>query len=50
MGTEGGSSKAELWRRIQVGERAWRKVEGLTADRKISRKLKGNVLDGDRGW
>ena len=32
-------------RRIQAGANAWRKVEGVKMDRKISRKLKGKVLD-----
>ena len=31
-------------RRIQVGAYPWIRVEGLMADRKISRKLKGKVL------
>ena len=33
-----------MLRRIQVDACAWRKVEGLMADRKISRKEKGKVL------
>ena len=33
-------SKAEVRRRIQVGVNAWRRVEGVMADRKMSRKLK----------
>ena len=35
----------EVRRRIQVGANAWRNVEGVMVDRKISRKLKGKVLD-----
>ncbi len=31
-------------RRIQVGANAWRRVEGITADRRISRRLKEKVL------
>ena len=38
-----GRSGAEMLRRIQVGTNAWRRVEGLIADRKILRKLKGKV-------
>ena len=41
--TGDGKSEAEVRRRIQVGANAWR-VERVTADRKISRKLKGKVL------
>ena len=32
-------------RRIQAVANAWRNVEGVMIDRKISRKLKGEVLD-----
>ena len=32
-------------RRIHTGANAWRNVEGVMVDRKISRKLKGKVLD-----
>ena len=32
-------------RRIQAGMNAWRNVEEVMVDRKISRKLKGEVLD-----
>ena len=28
----------------EAGTNAWRKVEGMTGDRRISRKLKGKVL------
>ena len=34
----------EVRRRIQAGANAWRNVEGVMVDRKISRKLKGKVL------
>ena len=39
-----GTSEADVRRRIQVGVNASRMVEGVVADRKISRKLKGKVL------
>ena len=42
--TRDGKSEAEVQRRIQVGVNVLRRVEGVMADRKISRKLKGNVL------
>ena len=35
----------EVRRRIQAGANAWRNVEGVMVDRKISRKLKGKFLD-----
>ena len=35
----------EVRRRIQAGANAWRNVEGIMVERKISRKLKGKVLD-----
>ena len=35
----------EVRHRIQAGANAWRNVEGVMVDRKISRKLKGKVLD-----
>ena len=41
MGTEDGHSAAEVRRRTQAGANAWRKVEGVMLDRKISKKLKG---------
>ena len=31
-------------RRTQTGVNAWRKVEGVMLDRKVSKKLKGKVL------
>ena len=42
--TEDGHSAAEVRRRRQAGANAWRKVEGVMLDRKISKKLKGKVL------
>ena len=42
--TEDGDSEAEVWKRIQIGENAWRRVEGEMADRKISGELKGKVF------
>ena len=44
MVTEDGHSAAEVRRRTQAGANAWRKVEGVMLDRKISKKLKGKVL------
>ena len=44
MVTEDGHSAAEVQHRTQVGANAWRKVEGVMLDRKISKKLKGKVL------
>ena len=37
--------EVEVRSRIQAGANAWRNVEGVMMDRKISRKLKGDVLD-----
>ena len=42
--TEDGDSEAEVWKRIQIGENAWRRVEGEMVDRKISGELKGKVF------
>ena len=39
-----GSTETDTRRRIQAGASAWRKVQGVIADRHISRKLKGKVL------
>ena len=39
-----GRSEVEVRRRIQSGALAWKNVEGVMADRRISRKLKGKVL------
>ena len=44
MVTEDGHSEVEVRRRIQAGENAWRKVEGVMLDRQISKMLKGKVL------
>ena len=41
----GNISEMEVRRRIQAGANSWRNVEGVMVDRKISRKLKGKVLD-----
>ena len=43
--SENGRVEVEVRRRIQAGANAWRNVEGVIMDRKISRKLKGKVLD-----
>ena len=43
--SENGRVDVEVRRRIQAGANAWRNVEGVVVDRKISRKLKGKVLD-----
>ena len=43
--SENGRVAVEVRRRIQAGANAWRNVEGVMMDRKISRKLKGKVLD-----
>ena len=43
--SENGRVEVEVRRRIQAGANAWRNVEGVMMDRKISRKLKGKVLD-----
>ena len=42
--TEDGDSEAEVFSRIQIGENAWRRVEGEMASRKISGELKWKVL------
>ena len=39
------NGRVEVRRRIQAGANAWRNVEGVMMDRKISRKLKGKVLN-----
>ena len=44
MVTEDGHSAAEVRLRTQAGANAWRKVEGVMLDRKISKKLKWKVL------
>ena len=43
--SENGRVEVEVRRRIQAGANGWRNVEGVMMDRKISRKLKGKVLD-----
>ena len=43
--SENGRVDVDVRRRIQAGASAFRKVEGVMVDRKISRKLKGKVLD-----
>ena len=43
--SENGRVDVEVRHRIQAGANAWRNVEGLMVDRKISRKLKVKVLD-----
>ena len=43
--SENGRVDVEVRRRIQAGANGWRNVEGVMVDRKISRKLKGKVLD-----
>ena len=44
MVTEDGHSEVKVRRQIQAGANAWKKVEGVMLDRKISKKLKGKVL------
>ncbi len=43
--SENGRVDVEVRRRIQAGTNAWRNVEGVMGNRKISRKLKGKVVD-----
>ena len=43
--SENGRVEVEVRRRIHAGANAWRNVGGIMMDRKISRKLKGEVLD-----
>ena len=43
--SENGRVEVDVRRRIQSGANAWRNVERVMMDRKISRKLKGKVLD-----
>ena len=43
--SENGRVDVEVRRRIQAGANGLRNVEGVMVDRKISRKLKGKVLD-----
>ena len=44
-GSENGRVEVEVRRRIQAGANACRNVEGVMMERKISKKLKGKVLD-----
>ena len=39
-----GKTEREVRRRVQVGANAWRAVEGVMADRRISKRLKGKVM------
>ena len=39
-----GKTEREVRRRAQAGANAWRAVEGVTADRRISKRLKGKVV------
>ena len=39
-----GKSEREVCRRVQARANAWRAVEGVMTDRRISKKLKGKVM------
>ena len=39
-----GETESEVRRRVQTGAKAWRAVEGVMADRRISKRLKGKVM------
>ena len=39
-----GKTEREVRRRVQAGAIAWRAVEGVMADRRISKRLKGKVM------
>ena len=39
-----GKTGREVRRRVQAGANAWRAVEGVMADRQISKRLKGKVM------
>ena len=39
-----GKTEREVRRRVQAGANAWRSVEGIMADRRISNRLKGKVM------
>ena len=41
---EDGNTEREVRRRVQTGANAWRVVEVVMADRRISKKLKGQVM------
>ena len=40
-----GKTEREVRRRLQAGANAWRAVEGVMADRQISKRLKGKVMN-----
>ena len=40
-----GKTEIEVRRRVQAGANAWRGVEGVMADRRISKKLKDKVMN-----
>ena len=40
----GGETEREVRRRVQAGAIAWKAVEGVMADRRISKRLKGKVM------
>ena len=39
-----GKTEREVHRRVQAGANAWRAIEGVMADRRISKRLKGKVM------
>ena len=39
-----GKTEREVRRRVQAGANAWRAVEGVMADRRMSKRLKGKVM------
>ena len=39
-----GKTERKVHRRVQAGANAWRAVEGVMADRRISKRLKGKVM------
>ena len=39
-----GKTDREVRRRVEAGANAWRAVEGVMADRRISKRLKGQVM------
>ena len=39
-----GKTEREVRRKVQAGANAWRAVEGVMADRRISKRLKGKVM------
>ena len=40
-----GKTEIEVRQRVQAGATAWREVEGVMADRRISKSLKGKVMN-----